>query len=84
MTYFQNFQGVFDHKTGRLVETFGPDGYTDYSGDVLPITREYTVTGTRFNRFGDLVNTTESVDYVNGAQLEVRADGVYLAQAVIA
>jgi len=83
-TWQEQVYGVFNHKTGRLVETFGTDGYTDYSGDVLPITREYTVTGTRWNRFGDLVNTVKYTESVNGMPLEVRDDGVYLAQAVTA
>jgi hypothetical protein len=83
-TWQERVYGVFDPETSRLVETFGPDGYTDYDGDVLPITREYTVAGTRWDRFGNLINTTKYVESVNGAPLEVRDDGTYLAQAVTA
>ena len=73
-TWTENLNGVFDPSDGRLVEVFGSDGYTDYDGDVLPIVREYTVTGTRYNRFGYLVNTVTSIDTVNGVTLVDNGD----------
>lgn len=78
-TWQETLSGVFDPADGRLVEVFGSDGYTDYDGDVLPIIREYTVTGTRYNLFGDKVNTVTHIDTVYGiALLNSTNGGTYL------
>jgi len=63
-TWIEKSNGVFNPDDLRLVETFGPDGYTDYDGVVFPIIRTCTVTGTRYNRFGDLINTIEYTEVV--------------------
>ncbi len=78
-TWRETVFGVFDPTDWRLVEVFGSDGYTDYDGVVYPIERKYTVTGTRYDRFYDKVNTTEYTEraIVEGVymSLEIRRDG---------
>ena len=86
-TWREKLNGVFDPDDNRLIETFGAGGYADYDGIVYPIIREYTVTGTRYNRFGDLVNTTEYTEWVDTPDgqyvLEMACNGgTYLRQCV--